>query len=120
MAANVESTPFLASNCHADNIDNMDNSDNGIVNKTKPANAHFKYSIKILTVCIAVLSFLALGLIIGSFITIQVAPFRSYTWNSREVIQELGTCVRTSSFISLRHPNISEATITKSMQNLQN
>jgi len=112
MAASAESTLFLASNRHTDNIDNMDNSDNGIINKTKPANAHFRHSIKILTVCLAVLSFLDVGLLIGSFITIQVGPFRSYTWNSRGAIQELGTCVRTSSFIFLYTiPNISEATI---------
>jgi hypothetical protein len=90
MADDSESTPFLADNDHTAHIDDSENHDTG---KTLSPSAHFKRLIKIMKIILAFLSLSAFGLLIAAFVIIKPSPNTYYTWDSKQIIKELGTCV---------------------------
>jgi len=111
MADISESTPFLASNDRLDDTDGRNDSEDEIATLALPANANFKRPIKILTICVSIASVLGAIFLTASFITVQAAPFApfppyppyppfQYTYGARYMIQELGTCVSASNFLS--------------------
>jgi hypothetical protein len=90
MADDSESTPFLADNDHTAHIDDSENDDTG---KTVRPSVHFKRPIKIIKIILAFLSLSTFGILIAAFIIIASSPNIDYTWGSKQIIKELGTCV---------------------------
>ncbi|OCK92855.1 uncharacterized protein K441DRAFT_662504 [Cenococcum geophilum 1.58] len=88
MPGRSENTPFLADNDHSDNYDETESH----VTKTSPANAHFKRPIKILTIFISLFSISIFGLLIASYVLIQVGPFQ-YTYSSPDRVRDLAICL---------------------------
>lgn len=93
MADDSENTPFLTDNDHEDDVNNFHGEENEAVASKIPANSHFKRSIKALTIVLAIFSALTVMMAIASFVLIQIAPFKGYTYNARDVLKDLGVCV---------------------------
>jgi hypothetical protein len=93
MASGSENTPFLADNDHRDSYDEAE----GGFTKIPPANAHFRRPIRILTGVVSFLSLSIFGLLIASYILLNVGPFE-WNWGSKEAIQDLAICVSNLSY----------------------
>ena len=90
MADDSESTPFLADNDHTAHIDDSENYGTA---KTLSRSVRFKRLIKIMKIILAFLSLSAFGLLIAASVITPSSPTIYYTWGSKRVIKELGTCV---------------------------
>lgn len=89
MAERSESTPFLADNDHVDDYDPNNFS------RVLPANAHFKKPLRVLSGVISFLSLGVFGLLIASYVLLNVGPFQ-YIWGSKEVTRDLSIVVSPS------------------------
>ncbi len=88
MADHSENTPFLADNDHGDS---HDESGSHFI-KVTPANSHFRRTIRILTSLTSFLSLSIFGLLIASYVVLNVAPLQ-FKWGSDEAIRDLAICV---------------------------
>jgi hypothetical protein len=95
----AERTPFLADNDHNDDYDGRESH----ITKKSPANAHFKGPIKILTIVISFLCLTVFGLLITSYVLLQLGSF-NYTYSAEAGIRDLSICVSTSSLSRLVLP----------------
>ncbi len=101
MADDSENTPFLADTDHENDVNDFHEEGYDDVPSKIPANSHFKRSIKTLTIVLAIFSALTIMMAITSFVLIQIAPFKGYTYNARDVLKDLGICVSTFNLISI-------------------
>lgn len=84
----AESTPFLA---QSDDGDDYDNESHPI--KTRPANAHFKRPIKLLTILNSFLSIAVFGLLIATFVLTSTGSFNN-VYSTKETLRDLAIVVR--------------------------
>ncbi|KAH8801419.1 hypothetical protein F5884DRAFT_862117 [Xylogone sp. PMI_703] len=88
MASNSETTPFLADDDHDDSYGGEESHPI----KTSEANSYFKRPIRILTSLIAFFCLSVFGLLIASYVMVEVGPF-VYTYSSEESIRSLAICL---------------------------
>jgi hypothetical protein len=88
MADHSENTPFLADNDHGDS---HDESGSHFI-KVTPANSHFRRTIRILTSLTSFLSLSIFGLLIASYVVLNVAPVQ-FKWGPDEAIRDLAICL---------------------------
>ncbi|RFU26831.1 hypothetical protein B7463_g9504, partial [Scytalidium lignicola] len=88
MASHSENTPFLADNDHDDSYGGEESHPV----KTSYANSHFQRPLRILTSVTAFFCLSVFGLLITSYVLLQVGPF-VYTYSSEDSIRDLAICL---------------------------
>jgi hypothetical protein len=93
MADESESTPFLTDNDHDQDTAPVQHPKDDVVKASFPVSAYFKRPVKIVMICVSLLSGVNTMILITAFVILQVGPFRGYIYGADYAIQALGITV---------------------------